>query len=1004
MPSFSEKSTAEDPLIEKLKERGWTYVPGEELDRESFDEPLLLKNFVRKIREINKDIKLEDVDINNVVNELKLRGSGIEGCRQILGFLRKGVPVKLEKDRSLVRVRLFDYERTENNEFIISSQVVFHGKQVIRPDIILFINGIPLVDIECKNPASFSEGWFDAYRQVKDYEQIVPELYKYVQLGVAVEQTVKYFPIVPWQEEVKSHEWKEKGVLDPLDAVMGLFTPVTLLDVVCNYLFHRMEKGEETKVVTRYMQYRASEQIVKRVINNLEGKETKDKGLIWHWQGSGKTLTMIFAANKLYQDPRLENPSVFFIVDRLELEEQLYREYNALDIVEPEIIGSIDELRKILEFDEFRGKRGVFITLIHKFRIEELLGLQKELEEKSETQETVLSRKNVLAFLDEGHRTQYGMLAAQMKGILKNAFFFAFTGTPVAKTGKDTYREFAYPPEEMYLDKYFVTESLRDEFTVKISYQPRLEKDVHLKKDLLELFLKIEAEEIPEKARSVVEEKVKRKLNPINLFLEDPDRIRKVAADIAQHYTENVDGRFKAMVVAASRKACVYYKRALDKLLPKEYSEVVMTYNRDDDKEIREYHKELTERFKGLEDDKIKKDIVEKYNEEENPRILIVTDMLLTGFDAPILQTMYLDKPLKEHRLLQAIARTNRPYKDVKEAGKIIDYVGILDQINKAFANYSKEDYENALFSIDDIKAEFSELIKEMLSVFKDVEKRKYDRMTLLKAVEVLTSDEENGREFLENYKHLRKIFELLGSDISKLDYFEDYKWLSSVYTYYMRVVLRETGSYEGYVQKYFAKTVRVVHEATEIYNLEKELPVVDFDERYLLRLEEEAMNTEEKAANIVFTLNRLVLVEKNKNPIYESVAEKVERIVDLWKEKTKDFEKIYKEGAEVLNQIDQLTERQKRLKFNELEYAILLVLEKRAGENKDLVNEVKELSELLQKDMFTGWLTQSTARKNAERDIRRFVRRFVKEHELDINQIDEIYLELMEKLKNYEQ
>ncbi len=966
MPSFSEKSTAEDPLIEKLKERGWTYVPGEELDRESFDEPLLLKNFIRKIREINKDIKLEDVDINNVVNELKLRGSGIEGCRQILSFLRKGVPIKLEKDRTLVRVRLFDYG-TGNNEYIVSGQVVFHGKVVIRPDIILFVNGIPLVDIECKNPASFSEGWYQAYKQIKDYEQTVSELYKYVQLGVAVEQIVKYFPIVPWQEEVKSDEWKEKGVLDPLDAVCGLLSPYTLIDVVGNYLFHRMEKGEETKVVTRYMQYRASEHIVKRVIDNLEGKETKDKGLIWHWQGSGKTLTMIFAANKLYNDPRLENPSVFFIVDRLELEEQLYREYNALDIVEPEIIGSIDELRKVLEFDEYRGKRGVFITLIHKFRIEELLGLQKELEEKSETQETVLSRKNVLAFLDEGHRTQYGMLAAQMKGILKKAFFFAFTGTPVAKSGKDTYREFAYPPEELYLDKYFVTESLRDKFTVKITYQPRLEKEVHLKKELLEMFLKIEIEEIPEKARGEVEEKVKKKLNPINMFLEDPDRIEKVAADIAQHYMENVDGRFKAMVVAASRKACISYKRALDKLLPKEYSEVVMTYNRDDEKEIREYHKELTERFKGLEDDKIKKDIVEKYNEEENPRILIVTDMLLTGFDAPILQTLYLDKPLKEHRLLQAIARTNRPYKDAKEAGKIIDYVGILDQINKAFANYAKEDYENALFSIDDIKAEFAELMDEMLSVFKGVEKRKYDRATLLKAVEILTSDEEKAREFLEDYKHLRTIFELLGSDISKLDYFEDYKWLSSVYTYYVRLVLREEESYEGYVQKYFAKTVRVVHEATAIYGLEKDLPPVEFDDKYFTRLEEEAMNTEEKAANIVFTLNRLVLVEKNTNPVYESVAEKVERLVNLWKEKTKDYGRIYKEGLEVRNRIDQLTYRQKMLQFSEFEYALLLVLERRAGENKGLVKEVKELSELLKKDTFTGWLAQSTARKSAE-------------------------------------
>ena len=237
---------------------------------------------------------------------------------------------------------------------------------------------------------------------------------------------------------------------------------------------------------------------------------------------------------------------------------------------------------------------------------------------------------------------------------------------------------------------------------------------------MLEAFLEVELEEIPEFAREEVEEKVKRRLNPIVLFLEKPKRIRKVAEDIAQHFKENVDGKFKAMVVAASRKACVLYKRELDRLLPKEYSEVVMTFSREDPAIIQDYLKELIERFGGKEIEEIRKEIIEKFKEEEFPKILIVTDMLLTGFDAPILQTMYLDKPLKEHRLLQAVARTNRPYKDLKEAGLIIDYVGILKEFKRALEMYSREEIKGALYSYDDLREEFNLLINELLEILRE--------------------------------------------------------------------------------------------------------------------------------------------------------------------------------------------------------------------------------------------------------------------------------------------
>jgi type I restriction enzyme R subunit len=405
--------------------------------------------------------------------------------------------------------------------------------------------------------------------------------------------------------------------------------------------------------------------------------------------------------------------------------------------------------------------------LIHKFRPDELERVQKQLEDMSENRDTIMTRKNVIAFVDEGHRSQYGMLAAQMKAILKNAFAFALTGTPISKPkhGRDTYLEFAYPPDEQYLDRYFIVDSIRDGFTVKIVYQPRLE-NLHLEKEKLETFLEVELDEIPEQARSDVEEKLKQRLNPINVFLENRERIEQIAEDIASHFRENVDGKFKAMIVAASRKACVYYKSALEKHLPREYFDVVMTSERDDADIIYGYVREARERYDGKDYKSTLKKIIEKFKENEHPKILIVTDMLLTGFDVPQLQVMYLDKPLKEHRLLQAIARTNRPYKGLKQAGIIIDYVGILKEFKRAFGDLVQN----------------------------------YERDTLLKAVEVLTTDVSKEEEFIEKYRELRKVFELLGSDPYKLKHFEQYKWISAIYTYYMKMVMRGT-SIDAYLR-----------------------------------------------------------------------------------------------------------------------------------------------------------------------------------------------------------
>lgn len=1034
---FKEKHLVEDYIIKQLEQKGWSFIPADALERESYEEPLLIPVLVRALKRINKESGIGDEEIKKALNELKLTGTGIEGAKRILNFYKFGIPVKFEKEKVVKYIRLFDFsacagdphanrQSLENNEFIVSRQVYYYGRETIRTDIMLYVNGIPLVNIECKNPLSISESWYTAYRQIKDYERLVPELYKYVQIGVGAESIARYFPIVPWQNEPPTHEWRDEEK-DSIDSMALMLSRDILLDIIRNYLFFRIELGNAIKVITRYMQYRAANKMVNRVISgisqyqNLKSQisqsQIKNKGLVWHWQGSGKTLTMIFAANKLYYTEELENPTIFFIVDRIELESQLYKEFNSLDIVKPEIIDSVAELKKILQFDDYRGKRGVFITLIHKFRPEELKELYKELEEVTRSKETIMNRRNVIAFIDEGHRTQYGLLASQMKTILKNAFFFALTGTPISKKGRDTYLEFSYPPDEVYLDRYFITDSIRDGFTVKIAYQPRLEEKVRLKKDLLSAFLETEFEELPEDVREEIEDKVKKRLNAIKVVLENPQRIKVIAEDIAKHFKENIDGKFKAMVVAGSRKACHIYKQELDRHLPSEYSEIVMTYRRDDEQPLLDRVAETRAQYGNRDIADIRKDIVEKFREETFPKILIVTDMLLTGFDAPILQVMYLDKPLKEHRLLQAVARTNRPYKDLKEAGLIIDYVGILKEFKKALEMYNEEDIKLALTSYDGIREEFFSLVNEILEILKPVCQgtgrevpRNYERETLLKACEVITTEREKEKEFIEKYKRLRKVFELLGPDNIKLEYFEDYKWISAIYTYYMKIVIQRP-PVEGYVERYYDKTVRFIHKATEIEKLETDLPIVAFDEGYLKALEERLKSRKEKAANILFTLNRLVLVERHRNPIYESLVEKVERLLELWREKTKDYERIYREGVIAINEIKSLSERQKSLGMSSFEYSLLLALEEKFGKpvspveggwDEKLLNEVRNISEKLKNYMFPGWFNQPTVEKNVEREVRRFTRMLKGKYSMTLEEMDELYKKLIERVKNY--
>ena len=973
----------ERPIIERLTSVGWQYKKGNEV-LEGENEPLLTSRLIEAIKRINN---VSDKEAQMALTILTTTPTSIEGARKILHYIKEGVPIK-DEEGNPQQIALIDYNNTENNDFLVANQVRQTGKQLRILDAILYINGIPLVAVECKQ---MKRSWKLAYQQIKAYEEDLPNLFKYVQFSIAIGDRVVYFPNVSGLKNVPVYEWKGK-YFDDLDNLMELLNPPSLLDALRYFIFYREDKGIITKVLPRYMQYEASNLIVERAVKYAREENYRNKGLIWHWQGSGKTLTMIFSAYKIKR--LLGNPTIFFIVDRKELEDQLAGELKSVGL-SFEVIGSINKLKEVLMHAD--GKRGIFITLIHKFREEELREVREELIKLSKRNKTIMTRKDVVVFIDEGHRTQYGDLAASMRSILRTASFFAFTGTPISKKDRDTYQVFGYP-DEPYLHRYFITDSIRDGFTVKIAYQPRLENDVHLKKEELEAFLSSKLEEIPEEYREKVKAELKKKLNTIKVFLKNPKRIELIVRDIAKHYIEHVEP-FKAMVVAVDREACVLYKEAFDKLLPSEYTEIVMTYNPSDANEpekIREYHKKLRERFLGKDDKEITEEIVNRFKYRDTPKILIVTDMLLTGFDAPILQTMYLDKPLKEHRLLQAIARTNRPYlrdgENIKSFGLIIDYVGIFKELKRALEIYDEVDIREVATDIKKIKEKLKSDIEKALSFFEGIEV-KDDRENIMKAVETLFK-KESWDEFQKLYRSIRYHYKLLKED--RLEFKNTFAWLTQVYYAYYAKVEGLPPEIEIKKDEFVEDALKFIHETVNLGKITKDFPIIEIDERFLGKITKQKPN-ERTFTDLLFAVRRYINIHRG--PLTEDLVEQVESIVERWKHKKEEIAKLYKEILDIAQQIQEREEEKKKLNLSELEYSIVTILKRHIGDNPQLIEDTKTLLNETEDLRFPRWQEKSDIISTISRKVMIFL---VRKYKDKIDNVIRTRDEIMEVLKRW--
>jgi len=917
---YTESETVEKPIISWLQELRWEYLPPDSIERD-LDEAFDQTRLKQALRKLNHEVLESDEDSDKIINKLKRLPNDIRGNKEFFDWLKGEASIILRAGEKHQLINLIDYEKPENNTYTVTNQYTFSGYENIRPDIVLFVNGIPLVLIEAKTQTYESIDYMDAVNQIIRYNRQAPQLFKYLAFACATDGAAFRYG---WTDPKRYFRWRN-GFDDPLEAsVKNIFQRERFLDFIKNFIIFETAHEEVTKKIAMQQQYEATNRIVKRVVQTPE-----DRGLVWHTQGSGKTLTMLYTAWKLKRQSQLNNPTIIVVIDRLELQRQFRETFSNVDL--PYVTWA-KTTRDLLNKIRTRS-REVIITTIQKFR----------------TTRYQDPRENIIILIDEAHRTQYGKLAIQMRRVFPNARLFGFTGTPIDKgpTGRSTFRTFCLP-DEPYLHKYSIKKSIEDGSTVRIIYQPRLTKE-HIPKEILDKeFLRITADLDEDE-----QDKILRKSAKLKEILKGDERVRKVAKDIADHYRSHVEPNgFKAQIVAVDREACALYKEELDKHLPPEYSMVIYTASPNDKDLLRKYH---LSREKQLD---ISRKTFQK--PDETPNMLIVTDMLLTGFDAPIEQVMYLDKPLRDHKLLQAIARTNRPYPD-KEAGIIVDYVGIFYRLKDAL-NFEVEDIVGVADIIDVLKKEFEKGINELREIFKTAP-RDDSRSSFMTTIKLL-EDEETRINFKENLAKARRLFETISPDPDLHPFLWDYTWFIKINEAYNKHTRADKESLKPYQEK----TKRLIRENLILEKIEKNLPTFEIGPDYLEKIEEAGYSPEHQVVELRQALRHHIKINIEWNPIYETLSEKLERIL-----KRRDPKQMIIDLKGLVEEINHKEAEITEKGLTREEYALLQATQKHVDEpEEELIPFIKELlRELDDSDLlFRGWNNKTETRKKVQINV----------------------------------
>jgi len=953
------------------KEPKWKYVQPELLPREITD-IFIDKELKESLIRLNPAIKQNPERAEDVIRKLRtiLLAVGNVGLvranEEFAKWLRGEISMAIGKNNEHVKIRLIDFDKIDNNSYLLTNQFKIRARETKIPDIAMFVNGIPLVIGEAKTPVRPAVSWLDGAHDIHViYENAVPQLFVPNVFSFATEGKELFIGGVrtplefwsPWRlEDEKDLLHHFAGLQDIAKQITHLLEPSTLLDILQYFtIYATSSKKKKIKVVCRYQQYEGANAIVERV---KEGKIKK--GLIWHFQGSGKSLLMLFAAQKMRKQQELGNPTILIVVDRIDLDTQLTATFNTAEVPNMVTTDNIKELHDLLEKDS----RKIIITMIHKFK---------------DTYPDMNIRENLIVMVDEAHRTQEGDLGRKMRSALPNAFLFGLTGTPINKADKNTFWAFgANEDKSGYLSRYTFQDSIRDNATLPLHFEPRL-PDYHIDKEGLDVAFKEMANDLSEEDRN----KLSQKAAKMAVFLKTPERVKTIVADIAEHFQKHVEPEgFKAMIVTPDRFACVRYKEELDKLLPPESSVVVISTSANDDFDFKQKY--------GMDRDRQEK-IVEQYNDTDSPlKFLIVTAKLLTGFDSPILQTMYLDKSLKDHTLLQAICRTNRLFPN-KTFGRIVDYFGVFDDTANALA-FDEESIKMVITNLQELKDRLPEQIVLCLSYFSGID-RNIEGFEGLQAAQDCIDSNEKRDAFAQQFILLLKLWEALSPDDVLKQYKKDYKWLCQVYT-----SVKPTSDDNGRLLWHAlgAQTTALIHEHIHVNGINQEMEDVVLDADVIDNL----MNQKnpQDADNIVKILTGR-LAKRKGNPQFRKLSERLEALRDKAErglinsiEFIKQLCEIAKETLQAEKQVIDV-EQAKTAKAVLTELFLELKTDKTPAIVERIVNDIDEIVRVVR---FEGWQNTITGEKEVQRSLRKTLLKY------QLHKDEELFNKSYEYIKEY--
>ena len=992
--------------IEWFKELGYQYKNGYEIspdgtnpERDDFRKVNLEGRLSSALKRINPDIPDKTID-NSITQILNPNITDLFNCnREIHSWLTKGLKITYMKDDQEIgdQLKLIDFDSLENNDFLVVNQFEVKGdKRLRRPDVVVFVNGLPLSVIEFKNPADVKADIWSAFNQLQTYKDNIPNLFNTnINLIISDGVEARVGSLTADQERFMRWRTIDGENVDPFGQhrdletlIKGLFNKETFLQFIKHFCIFEEDKMI-IKKIAEYHQYHAVQKAVDRIVSSSKPDGDKKGGVVWHTQGAGKSLEMTCLAGKLITEPRLENPTLLMVTDRQDLDGSLFDTFNNAGNLLAESPLKAESRKDLREQLNNKPSGGIIFTTIHKF------GLVKG-EDKFPS---LTDRHNVVVICDEAHRTQYGFkghvdkktgeikygLAKSMRDALPNATFVAFTGTPISKDDRDTQSVFGN-----YVSVYDIQQAVEDGATVPIYYESRLAK-ISLKKNEVPI--------IDEKVEEIFDdsidddrekERVKSRWAQLEAVVGAEPRIKQITEDLIKHFetrTQTQPG--KAMIVCMSREICVKFYEALRKLKPELHDEdlskgqmkIVMSASASDVEEFQPHH---TKRLQ-------KKDLEKRFKDPSDPlKIVIVRDMWLTGFDAPCLSTMYVDKPMQGANLAQAIARVNRVFGD-KPGGLVVDYIGIAPQLKEALATYANSNGRGKPTINTDVALN---ILQEKLKVAQDLlhpvdwSDYKKNALKLLPAcLDNILEKNDGKRRYCDTVLSITKAFALCGTMEEAMEHSAEVAFHQAIRAPLIKK--RGTGT-DGEYKNVDFELKQLVSESLVGDGVADVFKIAGLESPDISILSDEFLAEVKKMPqkNLAVELLQKLMKDEMKTRFKNNIvkqkqfSELLQNALDKYSNRAIEAAQVIEELIKMAKEFKKDLDKAKEMNLNESEVAFYDALSDNESAKKMMTDEIliqisREVAEKLRKNVKVDWSVKESVRARLRLIVKNLLKKY---------------------------